>query len=213
MLPVIKNSLCLQIGISDHFAGEGTFEKFANNRNQAFTFMIFFHIQSKYKMHFKLSVRELEILDKDRIKILKRLRQSHLNGSTHQPSSSAKRPMKPPILVVPLDESRLFCVIQTCDDFDHDEEQNSNEDEVVIEKPIRNKCCEGSIRRKQSRKNLATAGQTETSREIIANGLSSNTQDNNVPTKMFDQICPANIEQDSEVKYFEFIYILMTFIN
>ena len=70
-------------------------------------------------MRFKLSVRELEILDKDRIKILKKLRESHLNDTSRKQSkSSTKKPMKPPILVVPLDDSRLFCIIQTCSDYD-----------------------------------------------------------------------------------------------
>ena len=55
-------------------------------------------------MHFKLSVRELEILDKDRIKILKKLRERHLRDSSVKSSDWAvKKPMKPPILVAPLE--------------------------------------------------------------------------------------------------------------
>lgn len=122
-------------------------------------------------MRFKLSAKELDILDKDRVKILTQLRDSQLASASPdrgpsegigdeadpsrarisgQPAAASsfpgskpggnegqssfnyqgswkrrsirqpqpKKPMKPPILVVPLDNSRLVCIVQRCDDFD-----------------------------------------------------------------------------------------------
>ena len=120
-------------------------------------------------MRFKLSVRELEILDKDRKKILRRLRENQLSQNTssykENPTSSRsnssftkKNPrMKPPILVVPLDDSRLFCIIQTCNEFEKDEEvttlqkQMSTEEVVTGSSFFANKCCSQSVRRKNER--------------------------------------------------------------
>lgn len=58
-------------------------------------------------MFFKLSAREIEILE-ERDKILERLRQGQ---------DRRTRPLKPPILVVPQDESHLMAVIERCQDF------------------------------------------------------------------------------------------------
>jgi hypothetical protein len=55
-------------------------------------------------MYFKLSARELEILDSQRQVILGTLLQ-------HQ-SSGRPRNQKPPFLVVPFDPSGLICIIQ-----------------------------------------------------------------------------------------------------
>lgn len=58
-------------------------------------------------MHFKLSARELEILD-DREVILSRLRDSQ---------NKRVKSLKPPILVVPTDKSRLVSVIERDESF------------------------------------------------------------------------------------------------
>ena len=152
-------------------------------------------------MHFKLSVRELEILDKDRIKILKKLRESHLRDSSRKSSKwSRKKPMKPPILVVPLDDSRLFCIIQTCNDYD---DQNEVDEEGVhnTEKEISTskQCCKQSIRRKQSRKLLeenVTKAKSNTNEDNCSANKIQRTEEN-VP-KEYDHILSASIEQ-SEV--------------
>ena len=125
--------------------------------------------ENQFVMRFKLSVRELEILDKDRKKILRRLRENQLsqNNSSYKenPTSSRsnssftkKNPhMKPPILVVPLDDSRLFCIIQTCNEFENNEEsttlqkQMSTEEVVTGSSFFAKKCCSQSIRRKNER--------------------------------------------------------------
>lgn len=60
-------------------------------------------------MHFKLSARELGILE-DREAILSRLRDSQ--------DKRTKKTLKPPILVVPEDKSRLICVIERDDSFE-----------------------------------------------------------------------------------------------
>ena len=67
-------------------------------------------------MHFKLSARELEILE-DRDKILSSLRESQARRT---------KALKPPILVVPTDQSRLVTVIER--DFSFAEELNSTGD-------------------------------------------------------------------------------------
>ena len=125
--------------------------------------------EKQFVMRFKLSVRELEILDKDRKKILRRLRENQLSQNSYSykenPTSSRsnssftkKNPrMKPPILVVPLDDSRLFCIIQTCNEFENDEEnttlqkQMSTEEVVTVSSFFANKCCSQSVRRKNER--------------------------------------------------------------
>ena len=152
-------------------------------------------------MHFKLSVRELEILDKDRIKILKKLRESHLRDSSVKSSNwSVKKPMKPPILVAPLDDSRLFCIIQTCNEFDNQNEVNeegvhSTEEKISTSKP----CCRGSIHRKESRKLLEKNIRNSKSNTNEDNCHANNIQtvDKNVP-KEYDYIHSASIVQ-SEV--------------
>ena len=125
--------------------------------------------ENQFVMRFKLSVRELEILDKDRKKILRKLRENQLsqNDSSNKenPTSSRsnssftkKNPrMKPPILVVPLDDSRLFCIIQTCNEFENDEESTSSQKHMSTEEVVTsssffaNKCCSQSVRRKNER--------------------------------------------------------------
>ena len=125
--------------------------------------------ENQFVMRFKLSVRELEILDKDRKKILRRLRENQLsqNDSSYKqnPTSSRsnssftkKNPrMKPPILVVPLDDSRLFCIIQSCNEFENDEESTSLQKHMSTEEVVTgssffaNKCCSQSVRRKNER--------------------------------------------------------------
>ena len=111
-------------------------------------------------MRFKLSVRELEILDKDRIKILKRLRESHLNDTTRKQSKHfAKKPMKPPILVVPLDDSRLFCIIQRCKDYDEPTENDIKDGNEDVPKPSSSaECCKELRRQKGNRDKLIKCG-------------------------------------------------------
>ena len=149
-------------------------------------------------MRFKLSVRELEILDKDRIKILKKLRESHLNDTSRKQSkSSTKKPMKPPILVVPLDDSRLFCIIQTCSDYDDPIENDEKDAEQDMEKvPSTKKCCKGSIRRKTARHGLMkdkveNRNDTTIEEHCHTNEIETTTQ--NVPKK-YDQIFSASVD-------------------
>lgn len=161
-------------------------------------------------MRFKLSVRELEILDKDRIKILTKLRESHLDKTSskgkHNKSSSKKKPMKPPILLVPLDDSRLFCIIQTCDEYDEATENKSKEQEEAAEKASwTNDCCKKSTQRKQERNGgIKKKTMKNTSSITIEDTFCDNPLENNaiqnVPTT-YDQIFPANLEA-SEVILF-----------
>ena len=88
---------------------------FLSNCKNTLPFSSSCHLYASFKMHFKLSARELEILDKDRVSILTKLRESHL--ASKQAQSCNRRPMKPPILVVPLDSSRLISIVQSCNDF------------------------------------------------------------------------------------------------
>lgn len=73
-------------------------------------------------MHFKLSARELEILD-DRQKILAKLRESQ---------ERRNKTLKPPILVVPQDDSHLMAVIERCDDFPEPADGNEAEELVAV---------------------------------------------------------------------------------
>ena len=152
-------------------------------------------------MRFKLSVRELEILDKDRIKILTKLRKSHLqrtSSSKQNKSSIKKQPMKPPILLVPLDDSRLFCIIQTCDEYDEDTENNDKEQEGVEKAFSANECCKKSTKRKQARNGeLNNKIMKNTTSITIEDTFCDNQLENDaiktVPTT-YDQIFPANLE-------------------
>jgi len=159
-------------------------------------------------MRFKLSVRELEILDKDRIKILTKLRESHLNKtskSKQNKSSRKKQPMKPPILLVPLDDSRLFCIIQTCAEYDEVTENKDKEQEEVEKASSVNDCCKKSTQRKQARNGGMNKKITKNTTSITIddtfcdNQLENNAM-KNVPNT-HDQIFPANLEV-SEVIYF-----------
>ena len=139
-------------------------------------------------MRFKLSVRELEILDKDRIKILKKLRKSHLDNTSSKQSKSStkKKPMKPPILLVPLDDSRLFCIIQTCTEYDEIEEVSKEQEEIKRASTSNNECCKNSKQRKTHRKNKimgkARHKKTITIEDKCSDNQSENKAANNVPT-------------------------------
>ena len=152
-------------------------------------------------MRYKLSVRELEILDKDRIKILRRLRDSHLDSTpSSKPvkSSTKNKPMKPPILVVPLDDSRLFCIIQKCSEYDDEPKLDEAEENKKLNGTSSPKeCCMKSRDRKTGRKKVM--------KEKIWGGEKSivTTEDkcfidepgtflNNVPTT-YDKISLANL--------------------
>ena len=74
-------------------------------------------------MHFKLSARELEILE-DREVILSRLRDSQ---------DKRVKTLKPPILVVPTDKSRLVCVIERDERFSEKDKADGEEDADSLE--------------------------------------------------------------------------------
>ena len=150
-------------------------------------------------MRFKLSVRELEILDKDRIKILKKLRKSHLDNTSSKQSKSStkKKPMKPPILLVPLDDSRLFCIIQTCTEYDEIEEASKEQEEIKRASTSNNECCKNSKQRKTHRKSKRMGKARHKKSITIEDKCSDNQSENNaaknVPTA-YDQIFPANFD-------------------
>ena len=150
-------------------------------------------------MRFKLSVRELEILDKDRIKILKKLRKSHLDNTSSKQSKSStkKKPMKPPILLVPLDDSRLFCIIQTCTEYDEIEEASKEQEEIKRASTSNNECCKNSKQRKTHRKSKrmekARHKKSITIEDKCSDNQSENKATKNVPTA-YDQIFPANFD-------------------
>ena len=148
-------------------------------------------------MRFKLSVRELEILDKDRIKILRKLRKSHLDNtsSKQNKSSTKKKPMKPPILLVPLDDSRLFCIIQTCTEYDEIEEATKEQEEIKRASTSNNECCKKSTQRRHERNKRK--GERHKKAITIEDKCSDNQSENNAVNKVpttYDQIFPANLE-------------------
>ena len=71
-------------------------------------------------MYFKISARELEVLESERETILRTLRNC-------QKSKPRGKPMKPPILVVPLDATKLVCIIE-------DLSEDEDEDEAEVER-------------------------------------------------------------------------------
>ena len=158
-------------------------------------------------MRFKLSVRELEILDKDRIKILTKLRESHLDNtvsSKQNKSSRKKKPMKPPILLVPLDDSRLFCIIQTCTEYDEATTNKDKEQEDAGKTSSSNNCCKKSTQRKQERNRRTNKEKMKSINSITiedkcCDNQSEENSTKNVP-KTYDQIIPANLEV-LEVKF------------
>ena len=167
-------------------------------------------------MRFKLSVRELEILDKDRIKILRKLRKSHLDNtsSKQNKSSTKKKPMKPPILLVPLDDSRLFCIIQTCTEYDEIEEATKEQEEIKRASTSNNECCKNSTQRRHERnerRRTKRHKKTSTFEDKCSDNQSVNNAINNVPTA-YDQIFPANLE-NLEVFQMEFLFVERTDIS
>ena len=68
----------------------------------------------------QLSAQELNQQDaRGRISILTKLRASHCDGSGCERSIAGQRtPMKPPILLAPLDQSDLVSIVQSYDELD-----------------------------------------------------------------------------------------------